>query len=69
MFAPEDAEQLTGLKRRVLETGTEFREKIWLTIDGKRMYLDLSLEPVRNTTGQITGVGIATVDFTEQKQS
>jgi PAS domain S-box-containing protein len=67
LFSPEDSEQLVRLKQRVLETGTEYHEKIWLTVDGKRLYLDVYLEPLRNDTGQITGVGIATVDFTEQK--
>jgi PAS domain S-box-containing protein len=37
-------------------------------MNGKRSYLDLYLEPQRDdTTGQITGIGVATVDMTEQK--
>ena len=68
LFSPEDAERLIGLKRRVLETGTEYHDKIWMTVDGKRVYLDLYLKPLRNDAGKITGIGIATVDFTEQKQ-
>jgi len=67
LFMPEDAARLIELKRKVLETGKEVREYIWLTINGKRLYLDLYLEPQRDDTGQITGVGVATVDLTEQK--
>ena len=67
LFKPEDAARLIDLKRRTLETGNEAREKIWLTMDGKQLFLDLYLEPLRDDTGQITGIGIATVDLTEQK--
>jgi PAS domain S-box-containing protein len=67
LFIPEEAVQLIELKRKALETGKEVREKIWLTMDGKRLFLDLYLEPLRDDTGQITGIGVATVDLTEQK--
>ena len=67
LFIPEDAARLIELKRRCLETGKIVREKIWLTMNGKQLFLDLYLEPLRDENGQITGVGIATVDLTEQK--
>jgi len=67
IFLPEDAARLVALKRRVLETGTAEREKIWLTVNGKRMFLDLYLEPQLDADGRIAGVGIATVDLTEQE--
>ncbi len=67
LFIPEDAARLVELKRRCLETGKIVREKIWLTMNGKQMFLDLYLEPLRDENGLITGVGIATVDLTEQK--
>jgi len=67
IFAPEDAEHLIELKRACLTSGKEVRKKIWLTMNGKRLFLDLYLEPLRGDNGQITGIGIATVDLTEQK--
>lgn len=67
LFIPEDAQNLIKLKRSILETGTEVQEKIWLTINGKKRYLNLFLEPLRDDTGRITGIGIATIDLTEQK--
>ncbi|MCX6684720.1 MAG: PAS domain S-box protein [Methanoregula sp.] len=67
LFTPDDAARLIELKRKVFETGKEVREKIWLTMNGKRSYLDLYLEPQRDDIGQITGIGVATVDMTEQK--
>jgi PAS domain S-box-containing protein len=69
IFEQEDAAHLISLKRRVIGTGIAIREKLWLTRNGKRMFLDLYLEPLRDNAGQITGIGIATVDLTEQKQA
>ncbi len=67
IFTPEDAAMLTGLKRKVIETGKEAHEQIWLTVNEKRVYYDMYLEPLRNDTGQITGIGTATVDQTLEK--
>jgi len=48
-----------GLKHRVLETGKELHEQGWITSGGRRMFLDIFLEPIRNKNGEITGLGIA----------
>ena len=69
LFQPEDAAHLVDLKRRVIETGKEVHEQIWLTINQKRLYLDIYLEPLRDTKGQITGIGIVTVDITGVKNA
>jgi PAS domain S-box-containing protein len=39
----------------------------WLTSNGKRVYLDLYFEPLRNSAGEITGIGIAAVNQTGLK--
>ena len=67
IFPPETASWLMGLKRKVLETGNELSEQGWVMSGGQRVYLDLFIEPIRNKDGQITGVGIATVDLTKIK--
>jgi PAS domain S-box-containing protein len=67
IFIPEDVDDLIKLKRKTLETGKEIHEKTWLTIDGRRMFFDLYLEPVHDNTGTVTGIGITAVDQTEQK--
>ena len=67
LFIPEEAEELIELKRRTLKTGKKIHKKIWLTMDGKRLFLDLYIEPLFDDTGHITGIGVATVDLTEQK--
>jgi len=68
LFPPEDAARLIALKRKVLETETETRGQLWLTSGDKRVFLDLYLEPLRDAAGQVTGIGIATVDLTEIKR-
>ena len=67
LFIPEEAAQMIEFKRRILETGKEAHEKIWVTSDDKCLFIDLYLEPLRDNTGQITGIGITTFDQTEQK--
>lgn len=67
LFPPEDAARLIALKRKVLETEAETRERLWLTSGGKRVFIDLYLAPMRDTSGQVNGIGIATVDLTQMK--
>jgi PAS domain S-box-containing protein len=67
LFILEDAQTLIDLKQQVLKTGSELHEKVWMTIKGKQMYLEVNLQPLRDDTGRITGIGTATLDLTEQK--
>jgi nitrogen fixation negative regulator NifL len=67
IFPPEVAAWTMGLKRKALETGEELVEQGWVTSGGQRLYLEIFLEPIRDKDGQITGVGIATVDLTSTK--
>jgi PAS domain S-box-containing protein len=67
IFIPEDATRLIALKRLAIETGTELREQIWLTRNRKPMFLEIYLEPMRDTAGDVIGIGIATLDLTAQK--
>lgn len=67
LFPGEEAVQLTALKRSVLETGVELREQLWLTSGGKRVFLDICLEPMHDDQGNVTGVGSAMVDLTQTR--
>jgi PAS domain S-box-containing protein len=67
IFPKKDADNLVALKRRVIDTGSVINEKMWITSGGKKLYLDLFLEPIKDKSGNITGVEIATVDLTSQK--
>jgi PAS domain S-box-containing protein len=64
---PEDAEKLVAIKRQVIETGQEFRQTMWISRPGRRMYLDIYFEPIRDKAGKIAGVEVATVDLTDLK--
>ncbi|WP_054848553.1 PAS domain-containing protein [Methanoculleus chikugoensis] len=65
---PEDAEHLTALKRRVLETGKTVRAAVTFTIAGKRRVRDLTLKPFRDADGTIVGVTGTAFDVTEQNR-
>ena len=67
LFPPETVSWLSGLKRQVLASGTEVRDQGWVTSGGQRLFLDLYLEPLIDQAGQISGVGIASVDLTGMK--
>ncbi len=65
LFPPETAKRLVALKRKVLETGEELRQRLWVTSGGQKLFIELYLEPLRDCDNEITGIGIATVDLTE----
>jgi len=67
LFGNETAARLKILKQRVLETGTALSERLWITRPDQRMYLDVYMEPARDEAGEIAGVGLATVDLTNER--
>jgi PAS domain S-box-containing protein len=67
LFAPEDIPTILAAKRKVIETGAEVHTRQWVTSHGQRMFLDLYYEPTRDASGNITGIGIASLDLTELK--
>lgn len=62
---PENAAQLTALKRRVLETGETVRAAVAFTVAGDQRIRDLTLKPLRDAEGRITGVTGTAFDVTE----
>jgi PAS domain S-box-containing protein len=69
LFTPEDAEKLITIKKKVLESGKEIREQMWITSNHQRRYLDIFLEPIKDSRGQVNGVGVATLDLTQMKNA
>ncbi len=69
LLPPEDAAHLTRIKRRILETGEQTREEVKITINGETFYYDLTLEPLRNSAGNIVGISCTTWDITERKRA
>ena len=68
-FLPDEAAHLTDIKRQVFATGTIIRQEIGLSIEGKTVYEDLSLEPMLDADGKIIGVAGVSVDITERKKA
>lgn len=69
LFAPDIAHHLIERKREVLHDGKKIREKLWVTLHESRFYLDMYLEPLHDDRGNISGIGVAIVDLTEQKNN
>jgi PAS domain S-box-containing protein len=67
LFSKEDLEWIIPLKQNLLKTGNEMHVANWLTSNGKRFFLDISYEAVKDASGEIAGIGMATVDLTERK--
>ncbi|NES94965.1 MAG: GAF domain-containing protein [Desertifilum sp. SIO1I2] len=65
---PEEAAILTRIKQQVLETGIGTREECKLTHLGQAYYYDLTIEPLKETPGNIIGVTGAAIDITQLKQ-
>ena len=68
LLSPHDAAALTAIKQRVLETGAGESAEVTVTIDGKTVCYDLHVEPMREGSGEITGVMGVAVDITERKR-
>ncbi|MEH2072575.1 MAG: PAS domain S-box protein [Nostoc sp.] len=63
------AEQLTAIKRRVLETGVAAREEVCLPINGENRYYDLLVEPLKDADNSIHGITCVAVNITQRHQA
>ncbi len=68
LFKEEDAARLTELKTRALETGTNVRAEVPLTLDGEEGYVEFVLEPSRDPEGVVAGLLVYARDITERKR-
>lgn len=69
IYPPEDVERVTSLKREVLSTGVGRREEGWVRVGGHVMWLDRTIEPLRDEHGDIVGITGASFDITERKSA
>jgi two-component system nitrate/nitrite sensor histidine kinase NarX len=69
LLLPEDAAVLDKIKRQVLESGVLARETVRTIIDGQSHFYDLTVEPLRDETGDIIGVTGASMDITERTRT
>jgi light-regulated signal transduction histidine kinase (bacteriophytochrome) len=69
LLPPEDAAVLTAIKERVLGTGAGAREEVRTTIDGVPYWYDLTLEPVVDEDGVVTGIMGVSHEITARVQA
>ncbi len=62
LFTSEDAAQLLELKSGALQSGSKSRHEIKLQQSGQLYFYDLSIEPLQDETGYITGIACAATD-------
>jgi transcriptional regulator with PAS, ATPase and Fis domain len=62
ILGPEKAEQLNEHKRRVLETGEVAREEVNIAHGGQNYSFDLTIEPLLDPEGRVTGITGASMD-------
>lgn len=65
LFPADEAVRISAIKRSVIESGIGTRCELVVTYGGSRRVLDLSVEPMRDETGAVTGVVCAAIDMTE----
>ncbi len=68
LFGGEVADRMTQIKARVLLTGSGLRQEISRTVGGEKHFYDLTVEPVRDPQGLITGITGAAMEVTERKR-
>jgi PAS domain S-box-containing protein len=65
LLPPASAREFMTIKRRVLETGVAERHQMAVVLeDGERIY-DVTLEPTRGPSGEVTGLLVSALDLTE----
>ena len=68
LFSAEDAMRLTALKRRVMAAGLLTREEVSMTVGTRTNFYDMTLDPLFDPDGTVTGLTCAATDITERKQ-
>ena len=62
-----EAAGLTALKQRVLASGRGARQNVCMTIAGETLAYDLTIEPLRDADGAVTGITGAALDIAGQQ--
>ncbi len=66
---PHSAKRLTEIKNGVLKSGKGRREEVCLNFNGRTVYYDLTVDPLRDSNGNVTGITCAATDITALKEA
>jgi PAS domain S-box-containing protein len=66
-YCVEEADMLTALKRRVIETGQRLHEEVTLHIEGQAKIFDIILGPLCGENGEVIGITGAATDITQMR--
>ncbi len=69
LLANSNAAALITLKRNVLEQGAPLNAESRFDIDGRPLWYDFHIEPMRDVSGTLIGLTGAAVDITERKEA
>ncbi|MFC5369044.1 GAF domain-containing protein [Salinirubrum litoreum] len=67
LLSPDAAETLRAPKLRALETGERVREEVTYELPSGQVTYDLTAAPIRDDSGEITGLLCSALDLTERK--
>ena len=67
LFSRENATRLNKIKQKVLETAAKIREEVILSDNSDKHYYDLTMEPIFNESGKISGLSGSSIDITPRK--
>jgi PAS domain S-box-containing protein len=67
LFTPGNAKKLTELKQRVLQTGRGCRQEIRKESEEGDRHFELTLEPLHDESGNVTGISGMAMEITERR--
>ena len=68
LYPEAEADRLMQIKARVLAMGTGLRQEAFWTVNGEKHHYDLTIEPIRDVSGNIAGITGAALDITDRKR-
>jgi PAS domain S-box-containing protein len=68
LLVREDADALIALEDQVIATGETARQEMQVFFNGQKVSLDVTVEPLYNAEGHVTGLAVASLDITQQRR-
>ena len=66
---PDEVALVSALKRQVIQTGLGARQEVCIHTGGEAHFYDLTIEALRDDSGQTVGVTCAATDITDRKEA